>query len=409
MDKTLRRVSALLVLGIISLGTVAWSTCANAEPDFSNVSDVDLLLHEDREEAMAEYKLRTKDYTPQQVREIEAEFFRQVRMPRETVEPTVGDLLDKINQSDDILKRMKAFTALHELYEAANASVKEEIREAFLAAWAEVPYPKTHEEDENGNMMRYRDYAHQAGLYFASEEELLPILEERCLNIDAVDRHVLFIDTLTRAKIPLGSLTAKRMEQLYHDLTTEYGNRLINDNEYASLSQLHQVLGRCGKPGYDAVLRMGTAEREYGIFALQINSTPEAEKLLWEMYAHEPENHDRDRLGLLRAIGSKGGESEVRATRRERLRPELVRYLKLPEGVADVWNIQAAVELAKDTKDTYYLPHVESLERAFFNLNSNAYKCPGMEDRMDEALATLQERFAEAKVTLAGAEVTTQE
>jgi hypothetical protein len=400
---------AFLVFALAWSIITVWSARANAETDFSGVSDADLLFHEDREAAAEEYKRRMNDYSPQQVREIEAEIFRQIRMPREKIEATVNDLLGKINQSDDAVIRMKSFTAIQERYEAADASEKNSIREAFLAAWAEVPYPATYEENENDNMMRYRDYAHQAGLYFASEEELLPILEERCLNIDAVDRHLLFIDTLTRAKIPLGSLTAKRMEQIYEDLTTEYGNRLINDFEYGSLSQLHQVLGRCGKQGYDAVLRMGTAEREYGIFALQINSTPEAEELLWEMYARQPENHDRDRLKLLRAIGSKGGEFEVRTTRRERVRPELVRYLKLPEGIADVWNIQAAVELAKDMKDPYYLPHVEALERAFFNLNSNAYKCPGMEDRMDEALATLRKRFDEAKATLVDADVTTLE
>lgn len=200
MDTKFRSRRVLLSVGTIWLGIVAWSADVDAEPDFSQVSDVDLLFHEDRDAAMEEYKRRGQDYTPQQVREIEAEFFRQVRMPREKVEPTVGELLDKINQSDDVLKRMKAFTALQERYEAAVASEKGEIREAFLAAWAEVPYPKTHEEDENGNMMRYRDYAHQAGLYFASEEELLPILEERCLNIDAADRHTLFISELARAR-----------------------------------------------------------------------------------------------------------------------------------------------------------------------------------------------------------------
>jgi hypothetical protein len=131
--------ASILVLG----GFLAFGE--SGMPDFSSMSDVDLLLHqyEEPEAAMEEYKRRTKDYTPQQVREIEAEFFRQARMPREKIEPTVNDFLSKINQSDDAVIRMKSFTAIQEGSEAAESSGKNSIRESFLTAWAEVPYPAT--------------------------------------------------------------------------------------------------------------------------------------------------------------------------------------------------------------------------------------------------------------------------
>lgn len=400
MDATFWPRRALQSIGIVWLGIIARNTVANAEPDFSGVSDVDLLLHEDREEAMEEYKLRTKDYTPQQVWEIEAEFFRQVRMPREEVEPTVEELLAKINQADDILKRMKPFTALHERYEVADASEKGEIREAFLAAWDQVPYPTTYEDDENDNMSRYRDYAYQASLYFPTEEELIPILKERCLNIEAADRQSLFIGELVRTKVQLGAVSAVLMEQLYNEMKVERANRFATDREYATLAELHQVLGRCGKPGFETLLRMGTAEREYGVLALQINNTPEAEALLWKMYEETSADHDRTRLHLLRAIGSKGGTVEERAARCARVRPELERYLQMPEGKIDLWAVQDAVSLAKDSKDPYYLPYVMTLETSLFRADRSNYECSGMEDRMEEALAMLQESFDNAKLKL---------
>lgn len=168
-------------------------------------------------------------------------------------------------------------------------------------------------------------------------------------------------------------------------------------------------MGRCGKSGLDVLLRLKLEATENGIWALGFNASPESEPILWDMFSNKPADAVQSRLQMLRAICAKLGTPEQQETRRERVRPELVQYLKLPKGVADVWNIQHAVELAKDTKDSYYLPHVEALERAFFSLNSNAYKCPGMEDRMDEALATLQESFDNAKLKLSEVDTTVPE
>lgn len=378
-------------------------------PDFSSMSDVDLLLHlyEEPEAAMEEYKRRAKDYTPQQVREIEAEFFRQIRMPKESVEPTIEELLTEVNQTADVVKRMKRFDELHERYSAADEVAKSDIREAFLVAWAEVPY--TEAPDEKNDQGRYRDYATRAHHYFQTEAELVPVLAERCLSIPGHAGQNLFVNALPLHSMEFGALTVHHVERIYSE---RYGNRkgmVFCGMEYNEIEKYHRILGLCGSPGLEAILRLGTERAPYGFEALGASSAPEAESILWSVYDQHARSSVSLRLEVLRQINRNQSSPKSQAERRDRIRPEILRYLQLPDSVANLWDVQAAVELAKDTKDTYYLPHVESLERAFFNLNSNAYKCPGMDDRMDEALATLQERFDEAKATLADADVTTQE
>lgn len=385
------------VLGIV---LAALAMAAGAQTDFSELSDLDLMFHEDREAATAELKLRTKDYTPRQIRELEEEYFRRVRDPEAWPEPSVEDVFAKINQTDDTVRRLKQFMKIQKRFEEADDTEKRKIRDRYLSAWSDVPYPPHYDDTKIDNVMRYRDYANNAGLYFTKEDELLPLLEERCLNIEAWDRHGLFVDSLLSAKIELGELSARRVESLYNEITEANTTGIGNDVEYVTLGQIHQILGRCGKPGFDALLRLGTGFTEHGIFSLRINTSPEAEALLWEFLANTSDEKRSIQLDLLRALYAKRGTPAEQITRRDKLRREFSKHLAVPEGVVDIWITRSAVELAKDTKDSYYLPQVRALEKALFQLGPESYRCPGMEDRMDEALASLRDSFDETIASL---------
>lgn len=383
------------------------ASLAAAQPDFTGMSDVEVLMHEDRVAGIAEFQKRAKDYPPEKIRDIEREYFKQRMTPRER-DLTAEEHLAIVNTSANIERRMKALDDFKTLYDTADDSEKVRFRDAYLDAWAEVPFvPYSEGEDStvSENRSRFWFYAREFGNYVQSEEEFLSILEERCLGEWGEVGRSEFLTALLGAKIPLGSLTAVRMEKLYNDMNAERTSPMVDDGEYLMIGQIHRVLGRCGEPGLEVVQRLGTASQEYGIWSLGLNSAPEAERLLWEMYEETPENSDRTRLNILRELsGRRSATPQEQGVRQARIRQELTPYLRLPEGQVNLWNVNRAVALAKDTGDPFYLPHISAMREALSQLPLDEIVCPGMDDRMEEMIARVNENFDSAVARLGEAQ-----
>jgi len=373
---------------------------AAADSDFTGLTDIEVLMHEDSAAGIAEFQRRAKDYSKDEIRAIEQEYFKRLTTPSLQVELTVPQILAKINATEDSNKHSSLFKALGDRYKAAGSVEKEHIRAAFLTAWEEIPYPTSYDVNHIPSMLRFRAYAHEAGVYFPTEAELIPLLETRCLHSEAYDSYDLYADVLLGAKVSLGPIAAESAEQVYLDAAENAQNTFGNCNLYVLESRLLRVMGRSGKPGFDALLRIGKEDSELGYGALGMNVTPEAELLLWDLYESKNHNQYQTRLKILRALVGKRGSAMEQSTRQARIRGELVSYLALPVGSVNVRTLQSAVALVTDTKDPYYLPHVENLERTFFSLSPEEYHCPGMDDRMEEVMVSLREDFSDAKSRL---------
>jgi len=386
---------------LITAGFFLYGASVGAQQtNFSEMSDVEVLLHEDREAGLAEFRRRASDYSPAEIGRIEREVHERLMTPRASSTPTPATLLGNINHAKDSLNRMEYFDKLHALYAAGDESSKAAIRQAFLEAWDDVTYPATYDASKIHELLLYREYAEEAGRYFSTEDTLFPILIERCLNIDAEDRHDLFIGAILNARIELGSIAAHWAEQIYGETISAIQGPLFNRGEADLQSKLLRIMGQSGKPGFDALIRVGKEDSEDGIRALGMNNTPESEELLWELYGTKNPNQEQIRLNILRSLSGMGGSPEERETRNARIRSELSQYLKLPEGIVNLWNVHHAISLAKDTKDPYFLPLISELRGSLSNLEPSEYECPGMEGRMDEALNALHKTLNDAQHTL---------
>lgn len=384
----------------ITLFAVMTTHSAMAD-DFTGMTDVEVLLQRDDPAAMAEIQRRTKDYTQEEIRALEQAYFKAKLTPRPEEERSVEEEFERINQEPDGLTQMRHFRALHEPYLEKGEAEQAAHREAFQAGWAAASVVAIDGGDARESRMRYRNYAFQAERYFTSEETLLPLLVERCLEVEAFDGRYLFLDAIQRTKVPLGAATAQRLEALFGEYSAEWKSELSTCNVYSRILELHRGLGNCGEAGIAVVQRLGYVTFQPGFIALGRNRAPEAEALLWEMYGDTPGNQDRRRLELLWAIARKetGTSLEITA-RRDRVREELSRYLSLPEGPVNLGDIGSAVSLAEATRDPYFLPRVNALAQEFRALSPESYESPGMEERMDEAVATLEKKFDDALARL---------
>ncbi|MCF6287005.1 MAG: hypothetical protein L3K26_17740 [Candidatus Hydrogenedentes bacterium] len=384
------------------------SPYASSQPDFTGMSDVKVMLYmhsEDSVTGLAEFRRRSKDYSRAQIRAIEQEFNRQLMLPRDKPTPTVEGLLETVNATTKITRRLDAFSALYERYMAADTPEKDAIRKAFLDSWASVTYsPRRADEREDAYLdrRRFRGYAHELGYYVQTEAELISILKARYLDSGMARGEQEFLNALAYAKVPLGSLAAAEVERLYADMIESLrpSGGIGNCETITMSSQIHQVLGRSGRPGLEALLRMGTESREEGIWALGSNTTPEAEAMLWDMYETTPANHDRRRIELLRALSGKRGTASDQEARRARIRAALVPYLQLPAGEVNLWNMERAVALAKDTRDPYYLPHVTELEVALRQLGEDQFDPTGSDLSVEERRVALYIHLDEATAKL---------
>ncbi|MCF6287004.1 MAG: hypothetical protein L3K26_17735, partial [Candidatus Hydrogenedentes bacterium] len=296
-----------------------------------------------------------------------------------------------------------AFTALKAIYDESETAQKAQISTAYLSAWQQVTEGIARDIEgstASNDRSSFWFYARDAGHFIRTEEELVPVLKEKCLDSGIARGQYEFLNALSFAPIPLGQLAATEAEQLYCDMLAEQSGGFARCGDGTTTRQIHRILGRSGRPGLEAMLRIGTESREEGIYALGINDTPEAEAILWNMYENCPENHARSRIQILRALSGRRGETQVQEARRARIRAALSPYLQLPAGEVNLWNMEHAVALAKDTRDPYYFPHVTELEAALRQLSDDQFDPEGSNLSVAERRAALYTHLDEATAKL---------
>jgi hypothetical protein len=400
--------SALLLLIPLVFVSFVFVSAVDRDADLSTLSDVELFLHEDKKAARAVLDERARNFSPEEMRAFQealgAEIKRRARNP---VPPTALDLLARMKDPSRAVPGQVPIVEFRKVFAASSDTEKATIRAQFMADWEDVTYPPSGDRRPGFREERslFDMYLREAARLYTDEAAVLSMLDDRCLNRGIEGEIALFLKGLQSHEYEAGALTAARIEHCFEGWPTwgisEIGYRERGD----MLPYLYHILANCGRDGLDVLVRLGKTSTDLGVDALGSIDVPEAETMLWEMYENTPANHDRRRIKLLRALSVKRGEPTVRQTRRARIREELVPYLQLPAGELNLWDIQRAVALAKDTRDPYYHSHLVALEASVRQLGENQKIVGGNNNvSLEERMETLHTSIDDAKAKLGGAE-----
>lgn len=355
-------ITTLLLATILVMA--AWAFAQVSNPDLTQLGDVDLFLHEQQDVARTILDHRMESYTPAEKARFRKEVMEEIQRRRASRQPLDIDvILDRIRDDPSGTRSADAIMALRERFALASDAEKSIIRQRFLEDWDSVPYPPIDDERPDARTERrlFEVYLDESPHLFDDEQAFIEMLKYRCLNRGIVGEVELFLRGLQAQGENAGPLSASEVERCFGDYAQWSHQEFGYGDRGEMLPYMYTILANSGRPGLDVLVRLKKTETENGLRALGGIDDPEAEKLLWEIYAGAEEKSITYRVKVLLALQMKQKRAPT-DQRRDRIRKELVRYLEIPEEPFYLADIRYAVQVAGLTGDRWFLPHLEALE-----------------------------------------------
>lgn len=369
---------------VCSLALLCTITVAQeATPDrrsreyLESLDDVTLLLHEDAKGALNVYKERSRNYTKEQSAAVMQAYLTARAEQLSSDNATTEVLLERMSTSIDTQQRQYASMALLRKYEKADDAERLAIRLAFVTAWQALPAPQVGERPGDAHTLFFT-FLHRLDNFFSDEAEVLPVLEERCVDSGLDEGLFQMFNTLLRGQFALGPLTAARAEAVYNaEFQPGTLSSMDGESYYVLRSILLSVMGKCGESGIAALRRLEVLSTPEGFSALKTMELVDAEPLLWEM-VEDPDTQPLTKLEAMYMIQFKAYNAHDSA-RSLRFREPLSALLTMPRSNESyqLEILERAVDLAMRLKDTYYHPRLTTLEasidwKALAELERNA-------------------------------------
>jgi hypothetical protein len=344
---------------------ISLSESARAEePNLSSLSDVKLFLHKDQEKAQAILDDRTRNYSPKEIRSFKERLRAEINYNSENPALRSGhDLLEQIKNpalrnpgSDPAFKFCEAFSR-------ATTSEKASLRDRLLSDWESVSYPPLTDAGPNAEEERalFQTYLQIAPQLYATELDVLTMLERRCLKRKIEGEMVLFLQGLQAQTNTAGSLTAERVAQMFKELP-KWGVPEIGYSERSDIvPYIYNTLSKCGADGLEVLVRLGLTATDNGVQTLGALDVPGTEELLWGIYRDSDEKFGSFKLKVLSAIQSKQKRHPT-DDRRDLIRQELALFLRIPEEEFSLAVIDTAVQVAGQTGDIWFIKLLDAVE-----------------------------------------------
>lgn len=344
--------------------SILWAYAAFPAPDLSEWSDVELFLNADRETAHEILDPRIRDYSPKEMQGFKDALAAEIKFRSENKSQASADaLLQQLKNPLEDSKKVDPAEAFYEAFEKATAPEKISLRTQLISDWETIGYPGPTEDHADAEKKRtlFQRYLQLAPRLYDDEIEVLKMLESRCLDRGIEGAQLLFIQGLQAQGETAGPATAGRVEKMFHDLST-WGVAEIGYSERGDiLPYLYTILSNCDQEGINVLIRLDLASTDNGIQSLAAIDLPKAETLLWDIYQNTDDKLGAHKIKALSAIQVKQAR-DPSTERRDKIRQELIRFLRIPEGEISLAVMDAAIQLAGRTGDQGFLPHIDALE-----------------------------------------------
>lgn len=371
----LRSGTCVIVLILLTLSLHRGSVWAQA--DLETLTDQELLERLSEPGARELLERRFSTYSEADQRRIMREHFEAAaaRGPATREEPSAAELIERLNTATGPEGWIKALAELELRYNAADAPEKRAIQTEYLAGWDLIPPPPAVPEhnDQFGGLNLYFIYANNAKKYFQIEEELLAALKSRLLRPEIPQGALHFLEALSQPGVAgvLGPLSAKYVDTVLTELETQARTPEFMEALPDIVQFSYSILGQCDRYGLDVIRKQGATDSEKGINALRYIDIPEAETMLWDAYESFPPTARNMRAKILGALMEKQKRAPNHE-RLERIRSEMVQYLKIPVGKFYLSELAYAAGVAGETRDPYYLPYLEEFKSAIASADLSA-------------------------------------
>jgi hypothetical protein len=346
---------------------------ADQNDGLDSLSDSELYLHPNQEIARPLLESRMDRYTPAERANFKDELLLEIeRRKKGSLPATASELLDRLRDGQIDANAAGISISLQALLEESSDSERNQIRDRFISDWELLTLPDASDRSPESERKRFlfEVYLQKASSLFSSESELLPVLEQRCMNREIEGEVALLLKGLCSPHYKPGAITSAKIEALFSELDTWGVAELGLEERSTMLPIMYTILGYCGEDGLEALKRMKKTSTELGAMALGIIGTPEAEDLLWATYHESEDPFGTIRIKVLSALI--GIQAQQPSTgRSDLIYNGLSGFLEIPEQTYALATMDKAVQLIKESGDSRYLAQLEALEHKLEKDNLN--------------------------------------
>ncbi len=394
----------LLGLMIVSVAATVRLQPAQAQPDYSKLSDEELVKQFDRPGYKAEFQRRLADYGPEEQEEARRLFLERFKSTDAHDTATEDDLLAAVRNFGDTHQAFKALEELKARYAGANASDQAALYERLRAVYRATPYPFVISDvPASPDIVTHRDtYQGLTAVAKAClpEKSALKLLREVYLDSGqkgAITQFLLQID----GEPFTGQPTLEVLQELKARVRPYDRAKLDELGEHEALgSIITSKLRQCGDNGFDALKATPWQRSGVGIATMGSFKNPEARELLLTYYGTLPEKEYRQsgrRLEVLTALMNHW-DRESDSDFRELLRTELAQILELNHNENPA-RLEITAQTIEATRDPWFLPLLKE-RRASLDLAEMRRVSTLPEEYREETLQSVQKYLDQAIATL---------
>ncbi len=403
----------LLGLMIVSVAATVRLQPAQAQSDYSKLSDEELVKHfDDRPGYKAEFQRRLEDYGPEEQAAARELLIRERFKPEIPVGEASDDgLIATVRSAGTTQAGHRALEELKARYADANASEQAGLYELLRTEYRAVPWP-----DDDGirssvpediNRLEARLGLAAVAKACLPEETALKLFREFYLDSARKGAITQFLAEINGEPFT-GAPTLAVLEEIGERISGYDQQKLDELGEHETLGGILVTrLRQCGDAGFEALKETPWQRSGSGVYTMGSFKNPEARALLLEFYASLPDEYLQSgkRLEVLTALMTHW-DRETDMEFRQLLRTELTEILGMNHNENPItWT--DTVQLIGRTGDPWFIPKLKECRANLdFAEMRRISTLPQPEIYLEKTLEELQKTFARTIVALEKEQVT---